>query len=525
MVDWGDFLNPKLIFIFIIYISVFVSYYFKGLKSTVNGKTDYNDFLVFLIILLYVYNGYSFYYFYKERGGITKMKYSQVFIHVGLFYIFNIILLWHYFDPLQEDKPPTQFKQTESTAKDSSGNIVDSSGNILEDICGNIYRYPDIEIDDPSGNIYHKNKLIFFFLAVVLGFIASRFGIVALYPDIYPFRPRPLLFPFLKLLTILLVVSGLIFIIIYSFTYTPWPLTIVTSILNVGIIIGLLASIWFIFKPYLSGKSYGKSSSSWIKLLGFLIFYIPCLFIDLINYLKNQVNDTTSTSWIILVIEIILIVLRIVVPIIYKQVNKFRGVEGETIEEGPIYTSVETLLKSYLPNTREETSLNSSSDSNFILKNLHNSTQETTKFNNNYALSCDIWINPQPASTNESYSKSTSLLDYGEVLQIKFNRNKLEIFAATTKHSKLVDKLVKIYELKNIPYQKWNNFIFNYSGGTLDIFINGKLVSSTINITPIMYNHGITAGANNGIYGGIKNIIYYDRVLSKKQIEIISSNF
>ena len=82
---------------------------------------------------------------------------------------------------------------------------------------------------------------------------------------------------------------------------------------------------------------------------------------------------------------------------------------------------------------------------------------------------------------------------------------------------------IKIYELKNVPYQKWNNIIFNYDGGTLDIFINNKLVSSTINITPIMYYNIVTSGATNGINGGIKDIIYYDKVLSKNDIYSIYS--
>ena len=77
--------------------------------------------------------------------------------------------------------------------------------------------------------------------------------------------------------------------------------------------------------------------------------------------------------------------------------------------------------------------------------------------------------------------------------------------------------------MKNIPYQKWNNFVFNYSGGTLDIFINGKLVSSNINITPVMYYDKMTAGATNGIYGGIRDIVYYDKVLSRGQIEAMNN--
>ena len=62
--------------------------------------------------------------------------------------------------------------------------------------------------------------------------------------------------------------------------------------------------------------------------------------------------------------------------------------------------------------------------------------------------------------------------------------------------------LVEIYKTKDIAYQKWNNFVINYDGGNMDVFLNGKLVASRPNIAPYMTYENITSGSNDGIEGG-----------------------
>lgn len=474
--------NFKLILTFTIYIIVFVVYYFMGLKNTTDQNKDYNDLPVFLSILLYVYNIYLFYSYHKN--GIKKDDSIRVWIQTGLFYILNICLLAWYFQPFEKYIPKPQF--------DPSGNIIDPSTDVY-----------------PTGTI-QANKVLVFFGIVFSGLIALIFGILSIIPQFANSEEKfkKTITIVFKILTILFAFFGIIFTLLYSLSYTPLSLTAVMDILNIGILIGLASAFASAAKYLIPETTATTTKGSWSKLIFQLLFYIPCLFIDLINYLKKEVKSTTSTYRIILLIEIILIVLRIVVPIIYRQVNKLTNVEGKIVEDGPVYTNIETNL-GVLPN------------SNFDLNNLDNKTHPG--YNYNYALSCDIWINPQPVATNDSYSKSTTLLNYGGVLKINFNQNKIEIYADTTDKLSLTDNLIKIYELENIPYQKWNSFIFNYDGGTLDIFINSRLVSSTMNITPIMQHHMVIAGTNNGIYGGIKNIIYYDKVLSGKQIESIAT--
>lgn len=290
-----------------------------------------------------------------------------------------------------------------------------------------------------------------------------------------------------------------IFFITYFIIFSNISLNIFIFILNILIIIGALSFTYEIFSKYLQDKAYNYLI---LEFLLNIIFYIPCLFIDIIKFIQYQFKITTKPIWIIFSIEIILILTRFLLPFLYKLYKKYISrINSKIIEEGPIYLNNEKIVG--------------------IFQNL-NDTDAQKKYN--YAISCKIWINPQPNSTSNAYTQRTSLLNYGNIINIYHYKNKIEIFAATTNKENTIsdpNNLIKVYENNNILYQRWNNIVINYFGGTLDVFLNNHLVLSQINITPLFFANKIICGSKNGINGGIKSLLFYDKPLNKSDIEYI----
>ena len=66
--------------------------------------------------------------------------------------------------------------------------------------------------------------------------------------------------------------------------------------------------------------------------------------------------------------------------------------------------------------------------------------------------------------------------------------------------------------------QKWNNIVVNFIDGTYDLFVNGELVNSFQGVMEQFKYKTITIGEENGISGGIANIVYYKNYLTKSKI-------
>jgi hypothetical protein len=62
------------------------------------------------------------------------------------------------------------------------------------------------------------------------------------------------------------------------------------------------------------------------------------------------------------------------------------------------------------------------------------------------------------------------------------------------------------------------SYYINYSGGVLDVFLNGELVKSDVGVVPYYSLDNLTIGSDDGIQGGICNVVYFNKSLTSANI-------
>jgi hypothetical protein len=142
-------------------------------------------------------------------------------------------------------------------------------------------------------------------------------------------------------------------------------------------------------------------------------------------------------------------------------------------------------------------------------------------YNYTYSISFYIYINPQPTNTSIAYNKDTELFNYGSKPVIYYNGNSRKIIIKSRTINNKSDQLDTIYEMTHVKHQKWLYFVINYENNNIDVFIDGKLVGSKNNVTPYFIGDSVTIGEDDGIYGSIKEIFYFDKIKTPDSIEFL----
>jgi hypothetical protein len=166
-----------------------------------------------------------------------------------------------------------------------------------------------------------------------------------------------------------------------------------------------------------------------------------------------------------------------------------------------------------------------------------------------YAISAWIFLDAMPPSTNKSYQKYTSILSYGGKPDILYNpseniilitmrmklgsnANKYDILeqsetnydddyfrSYTGTNSQTKDlSIVIVHRMEHVLLQKWNQFVINCDGGTIDVFCNNELIKSQIKMVPYMTSDNLTVGQDGGVYGGICNVVYFNEPLTSDKM-------
>ena len=515
------FLNDyaKIIVPISILLTVFV--FFKGLKRDSIDDINLNYerlkyFILFfcLITLLIMYQQ-------VDPGGLIKKYFGYsltLTIVLGFFAFIYLIILWTLPDGLKQSQIPGLNTQPVSFFQKLLSNL--SYYNFAFFILFLIIVTISILALNNKGKNFDKNfstdknisggkSSTILICVLITCIIWSGFLLFNLYDTSSHSRPDATITKVQKTLTVIfgVITSGLLigWIVYMAQNSSTTANGVFKTIINTLLVISILALVYNIV---IAKSPVGNAKkNNFVDLLINVILYIPCIFSDLINlivkeydFAKSQ-NSQFVTSIILIVISIILFVLYFKLPSLEEKIA-LQG--GTQLVNNPVNTNQLHTLAGY--------------------QDLNN----TDEFDYKYGISCWIFIDAMPPNTNPSYNNYTSILNYGNKPNILYNgtTNTLMIIMEqkglktdNAKSYELDDNGNRIiYKKENFLLQKWNNIIINYIGGTLDIFLNNELVKSEIEVVPYMSLDNLTIGTDNGINGGICNVVYFKEPLTAPNI-------
>lgn len=309
---------------------------------------------------------------------------------------------------------------------------------------------------------------------------------------------------------VLIIISFLMYFISTASASTMNLLNYIFYIIIFFIVIIGLAIFYYGFSDYL------QDQTGTMGIIINFIFYIPCLLSEFILYIKKQIGMTPSVVYILFMIEIFLILMYIYLPKLIKSYSELNSI---ILLNDPVYLDIE------IPLVKDKTI--------FLLKDKDtvktNTSEKIINYrNSNYSFSFWVFINPGSKSDIE-YMKETNIFYYGNngkgkprlvCMNDQVDPFKQKFIVYFTNNTDNTDKTN--YEIY-LPIQKWNNFVFNYSNNSADLFINGVLEKSFYfddNNIPLDGNSAddVFIGSNSGIKGAICNIKYYTFTQSTSQI-------
>jgi hypothetical protein len=497
--NYGSIMFNVLIFVAFVYIIYGMKkMFFDPKQPTLESYTTFEYFLYYYLFPICFFIGYILYYFYiykKENLSYTDFSDYRIII----FNILTFFIVSYLFYQLI-------IKNLLTFSTDSPiVNFFKSVLNVIPCIFGVLLEY------------FIKNPIFFIF----------SIGISAL---------------FIFLLTL---ITG-------NVRYNSWYMILIY-------IIGIIIFISGILKLLLDNTNLGDSKV--FQLFKHTIFTLPCLFLLGIDkaFIGKKFGTIPEFLFIILIVFFIFFYNAITTAIIPDLYEKYILNNGKQLINNPLSLSKYTFISSYedLFDLAYDKSnfdyryglsfwvyLNSFAPINTQLYDIcslgdglmvkYNSVENTMyfmykvkseKLNNNVSVTLVENFTVNELERWNKYKKRQKKMD-------KFlNDNKIEEFQSSIEEEKKEKEMsvneigsesefeeIIIHKENGILLQKWNNIIINYYGGTLDIFINGKIIKSKINVVPYITNTALTVGENDGISGDICNLIYYKSPMTKSDI-------
>ena len=330
---------------------------------------------------------------------------------------------------------------------------------------------------------------------------------------------------FFKYASIVITLSFFIFLIQYLTTTESALIIFITNLMLFLIIVIGLAIIYNIFINYF------VKLEGWSGFIANFLFYIPCLISDFIEWLKGQFHVTPNIVFILFILELIIILIYVYWPYLVKWFTQSNGIP---LLKDPVFldSKIQLVTGANIPMMKQPTYYDVSGN----VVNGSASEKQASDYYRNYAITMWIYMNSQSGATQIEqtvfeYDNTNASVNLPKPVITYYTdpSNNVDTYLVyfTTPTSLLYttsqddDAKACRARITGIPFQRWNQFAFNYNNNIADLFINGELVRSFNYSTnfPIygIYDQ-ISVGQNNGLAGSICSVIYYTRSLTNMEI-------
>jgi hypothetical protein len=278
---------------------------------------------------------------------------------------------------------------------------------------------------------------------------------------------------------------------IYFFNTVSLPVYLVSGAFQLIIISMIIVGLAIVYKI---GYNYFFKMQGWAGFIVNMIFYIPCMLLDLLTFIKNDLSQAPKAVYVLFIIEILLVLLYLYIPKIIKSVSKTVSVsDGTLIFSEPKQINNKTNLTSYV---------------DLQTKFVKNKPVSVDVVNNKFAFSMWVYIVPIQSSYYP-YNGDATIFEFEKYhprLIYNGSTGKFKVFFNQSK-----------YDEFEMPLQKWNHVVFNYTKSNVDVFVNGEILATyknrDSNNEGLSIGDVISIGQDNGLSGGICNMVYFNRPL------------
>lgn len=361
----------------------------------------------------------------------------------------------------------------------------------------------------PGGFFNKENKTQVAAVVLIVLLISIIWGVLLisnLFPELATNGTITSHFEFFKRTILLLfgiIISALLIVwVVYNVQHISGRMGWTSFMLNLLLVIAIFAMIYKTINTQLPQGNAQKNALFSVVIN--TVFYIPCIFnsgFDSLMRIFIGNYDSNTTGYLALSgLIVMLLAMYFSYPLLYNKIN-LQG--GKQLVNAPI-------------------PINTSQD-----YGTYETLNDDKKYDYNYAISFWFNIDALPPNTSPAYKTYTSLLNYANKPNVLYNAEKNTLIITIKQkdlQSSTENKFIQfvdgdadnriLYEKNNVLLQRWNNIIINYNGGVLDVFMNGELQQSNIGVVPYYTLDALTIGNNDGIYGKICNVVYFNKSLS-----------